>query len=301
MPIAVLYVTVVLIWGTTWAAIPYQLGVVAEELSVAYRFAIASLALFAYAKFRGRKLAIPCQHYPLIMVMGALLFSINYLFVYYGAGYLSSGLVAILFSLIVVFNSLFERLFFGRPFERRLQLAAVVGIVGISLIFWPEVIHLSFADRTTLGVTWVLLAVIIAALANMTAVINTSRGFSLVAVNAHAMGWGALTSLAIAVFLGRPFNFLLTPEYLLSLFYLAIFGSSIAFGCYLSLLQKIGAARAAYSSVLFPVVALFMATFLEDYQWRPMAVIGIALTLAGNWLALTRITSPSSSTKYKEK
>ena len=291
MPIAFLYVAVVLIWGTTWAAIPYQLGVVAEELSVAYRFAIASLALFAYAKISGRKISIPWKHYPLIIVMGALLFSFNYLFVYYGAGYLSSGLVAVMFSLIVVFNSLFERVFFGRRFERRLQIASVIGISGISLVFWPEVTRFSFEDQTTLGVAWVLLAVIIAALANMTAVINTSRGLSLVVVNAHAMGWGALTSFATAVFLGRPFNFLLTPEYLFSLFYLAIFGSSIAFGFYLALLQKIGAARAAYSSVLFPIVALFMATWLEGYQWTSTAIIGISLTLAGNWLALTRTNS----------
>ncbi|NOX68045.1 MAG: DMT family transporter [Gammaproteobacteria bacterium] len=291
MPIPLLYVAVVFIWGTTWAAIPYQLGVVAEEWSVAYRFGIASLALFAYARFSRRTISIPWKHYPLIIVMGALLFSVNYLFVYYGTGYLSSGLVAVLFSSIIVFNSLFERIFFARLFVRRLQAAAAVSIAGIVLIFWPEVNHFSFNDDTMLGITWVLLAVVVAALANMTAVINTSRGLSLVVVNAHAMAWGALTSFAVAVFLGRPFNFLMTPEYLLSLLYLAIFGSSIAFGCYLALVQKIGAARAAYSSVLFPIVALVMATFFENYQWTSTGIVGVALTLAGNWLALTRIKS----------
>jgi len=291
MPVPLLYVAVVIIWGTTWAAIPYQLGAVAEEWSVAYRFGIASLALFAYAGFSRRGISIPWKQYPLIILMGALLFSVNYLFVYYGTGYLSSGLVAVLFSSIIVFNSLFERIFFGRLFEPRPQVAAATGIAGIFLIFWPEVNHFSFDDQTMLGITWVLLAVIIAALANMTAVINTSRGLSLVVINAHAMGWGAITSLMTAILLGRPFNFLMTPEYLLSLLYLAIFGSSIAFGCYLALVQKIGAARAAYSSVLFPVVALVMATFFEDYQWTSTGVMGIALTLAGNWLALTRIKS----------
>ncbi len=149
MPIAFLYIAVVLIWGTTWVTIPYQLGEVAEELSVAYRFGIASLILFAYARLRNRKTGIPWKQYPLIMIMGALLFSINYLFVYYGAGYLPSGLVAITFSLIVVFNAFFERLFFGRPFERRMQLASLVGIVGISLDIWPEVADFSIDDKTT--------------------------------------------------------------------------------------------------------------------------------------------------------
>jgi drug/metabolite transporter (DMT)-like permease len=228
--------------------------------------------------------------------MGALLFSVNYLFVYYGAGYLTSGLVAVLFSLIVVFNGMFERLFFGTPFTLRLRLAAIIGILGISMVFWPEVAALSFGDRTTIGVAWVLLAIVVAALANMIAITTTGTGLPLVVLNAHAMGWGAITSFATAVVLGRPFNFLFTPDYLWSLLYLAIFGSSIAFGCYLALLKRIGAARAAYSSVLFPIVALLMSTVFEDYKWTVTALIGVALSLLGNWIALSKTTTkPDSS------
>lgn len=300
MPVAILYGLVVLIWGTTWAAIPLQLGTVAEELSVGYRFAIASMVLFAYARVSNRQMTISWKKYPMVILMGSMLFSVNYLFVYYGAGYIASGLIAVLFSSIVMFNALFERLFFGKPFERRLMVAAVIGIAGIALVFWPEVSEFGFDDKTTIGIAWVVLAVIIAAIANMAAIVNIRHGMSVIVVNAHAMGWGALTSFLIALFLGRPVNFLLTPEYLWSLLYLAIFGSSVAFGCYLALLQKIGAARASYSSVLFPIVALLMSTYFEGYQWTTIAVIGVSLTLAGNWLALTKTTtSPILSNKRK--
>ena len=297
MPVSLLYLLVVLIWGTTWIAIPYQLGPVAEELSVAYRFAIASISLFAYARLSKRNSRIPRKQYPLVVLMGALLFSVNYLFVYYGAGYLTSGLVAVLFSLIVVFNGVFERLFFGTPFTLRLQVAAIIGILGISMVFWPEVADLSFGDRTTIGVAWVLLAIVVAALANMIAITTTSTGLPLVVLNAHAMGWGAITSFAVALVLGRPFNFLFTPGYLWSLLYLAIFGSSIAFGCYLALLKRIGAARAAYSSVLFPIVALLMSTVFEDYRWTVTALIGVALSLLGNWIALRKTINKTESSR----
>ncbi len=121
MQVAILYAVVVLIWGTTWAAIPYQLGVVPEEVSVAYRFALGSLA---YAALTGRRVSIPLRHYGMVVVTGALMFSINYLFVYYGTNYVTSGLVAVLFSSMVVSNALFERLFFKRQLERRLMLAS---------------------------------------------------------------------------------------------------------------------------------------------------------------------------------
>jgi len=126
----------------------------------------------------------------------------------------------------------------------------------------------------------------------MAAVVNTGRDLPVVAVNAHGMAWGALLSFLAAAILGREFNFSLEPAYVWSLLFLAIFGSAIAFGCYLLLIRKIGSARAAYSSVLFPVVALAISTFLEDYQWSILAVVGISLTIVGNWLALRRTKRP---------
>ncbi len=289
MQVALLYASIVLIWGSTWIAITFQIGVVAEEVSVAYRFALGSLSLFIYAALSGRRVYIPWNSYGYVMLMGAFMFSISYIFVYHGTAYITSGLVAVIFSLIVVTNAFFERVFFKKALEGRLMLASLLGVIGIAAIFWPEISNFDLQDQALVGVMFVVVSVLLSSLGNMTAIINTNRDLPVVAVNAHAMAWGALLSTVVAILFGRPFNFSIELEYMFSLAYLAIFGSAIAFGFYLALLRKIGAARASYSSVLFPLVALLISTFFEDYQWSTMAIIGIAFIVAGNWLALTRM------------
>lgn len=289
MRVLILYTIVVLIWGSTWAAIPYQLGVVAEELSVAYRFGLGSLMLFAYAIASGRAISLPRSTYRYILIMGAMMFSAGYLFIYYAAAYITSGLVAVVFSLIVVSNALYERVFFATRVEPRMLLATVLGIGGISLMFWPEVSVFSLQDDTIIGILLVLISVVLASFGTMAAIVCTRHNHSVITVNAHAMAWGAITSLLVALVMQRPIEFSTEPAYLLSLAYLAVFGSAVAFGCFLALLRLIGSARAAYSSVLYPLVALLISTLVEDYQWSVPAFAGISLIVTGNWLALTKI------------
>lgn len=289
MQIAVLYATAVLIWGSTWIAITFQLGPVAEEVSVAYRFGLASIVLFVYAAMTGRRLQIPLASYGFVALMGVLMYSGSYMIVYHATSYVTSGLVATIFSLIVVSNAFFERMFFRRPLEGRMMLASVLGISGVAFLFWPEVASFGLENRAIVGVVLTMGAVVLASLGNMAAIVNTARKLPVMAVNAHAMAWGSVTSVAIALLMGRPINFSFEPAYVFSLFYLAVFGSAIAFGAYLELLRLIGSARAAYTSVLFPIVALIISTFFENYQWSGPAVAGIALIVAGNWLALTKI------------
>ena len=299
MQVAVLYTVVVLIWGSTWAAIPYQFGVVAEEVTVAYRFAIGAAVLCLYALASGRTLRLSLRHYPMIILQGLFLFSINYFPIYYATGYITTGLIAVTFSLIVAINAFFERVFFGVPLEGRLLIASLIGIVGIAFIFWPEVTTLSLRDRSIYGLLLVVVGVVTASLGNMAAVVNTGRGLPVVAVNAHGMAWGALFSALVATVLGREFNFSYEPGFIWSLLFLGVFGSAIAFGSYLALIRKIGSARAAYTSVLFPVVALAISTVVEDYQWSSLAIIGVTLTLAGNWLVLKRTERPSQQAEQE--
>jgi len=291
MQIVLLYATVVLIWGSTWSAIPFQLGVVAEELSVAYRFGIAALFLYAYALLSRRRIRLPVDAYPFVFLQGTLLFSLNYFLVYYATVHITSGLIAVIFSSIVLFNAILERVFFKTTIDKRLLLAAILGLSGIAMIFWPEVSVISLEDNAVVGILLTLSGTLIASFGNMTAVINTRRELPVVAVNAHAMAWSALLSFVAAALLGREFTFSFERGYVLSLAFLAIFGSAIAFGCYLALIKRIGPARAAYSSVLFPAVALAMSTIVEDYQWTMIAAIGIIFTLAGNWLILSSRTT----------
>jgi drug/metabolite transporter (DMT)-like permease len=288
MQVIFLYAAVVLIWGSTWSAIPYQLGDVAAELSVAYRFGIAAILLYIFALVTRRKLALPAYAYPFVFLQGLLLFCVNYFLVYYGTAYITSGLVAVVFSSVVVFNAIFERIFFRSALEARVLLAAAIGFTGIAMIFWPEISSISLKDDTVVGILYVLTGTVIASLGNMAAVINTRRALPVVAVNAHSMAWAGVTSLGIAALLGREFTFATNTGYIVSLAFLALFGSAIAFGCYLALIRRIGAPRAAYSAVAFPVIALGISTVVEGYEWTGVAAIGIMLTLIGNWLILKR-------------
>jgi drug/metabolite transporter (DMT)-like permease len=169
------------------------------------------------------------------------------------------------------------------------MIASALGVVGIAFLFWPEVANLDLADRSVVGLIMALIAVLIASIGNMAAIVSSRRQLPVVAVNAHGMAWGALTSTIVALSFGREFNFSFEAGYLLSLGYLAIFGSAVAFGCYLALMRTIGPVRAAYTSVLFPIIALLISTIVEDYRWTTLAVIGISFIVAGNWLALTKI------------
>ncbi len=289
MQLVLLYATIVLIWGSTWFAITFQLGPVAEEVSVAYRFGLASIALFAFAVVSGRRVRISSRHYGNVVLMGVLMYSGSYMLVYHATSYVTSGLIAVLFSLIILTNAFFERLFFRRPFEARMMFASLLGLGGIVLLFWPEVSALDPGNRTILGAALAAGSVIIASLGNMCAIANTARNLPVTAVNAHAMAWGAMSSLIISLMMGQTINFSFEAAYVISLLYLAIFGSAIAFGAYLALLRLIGSARAAYTSVLFPIVALLISTLFEDYRWTTSAAAGVVLIVAGNWLALTKI------------
>jgi drug/metabolite transporter (DMT)-like permease len=295
MHVIALYISVVLIWGSTWLAISFQMGIVATELSVAYRSCIAAIVLYLYALLSRRKIRLPTDAYPMVLLQGTLLFCLNYFFVYYGTKHLTTGLVAVLFSSIVLANTIFERLFFRTPFEKKLLFAFLFGVTGISMIFWPEIDTLSLEDDTVFGIAMVLVAVLIASLGNMTAVVNTRRDLPVVAVNAHALAWAAIVAFLISALLGRDFIFDTRVSYIASLLYLAVFGSAIAFGCYLALIRRIGAARAAYSAVLLPIVALAISSVAEDYVWTPLSAGGIVLTLIGNWLVLSR-SKPNSQT-----
>ena len=275
-------------WGSTWYAIKLQLGVVPEELSVAYRFALAGLCLLSFSRISGRQLAIARDDYPAVVLQGLLMFSLSYMLVYVGSRYITTGLVAVLYSLIIIFNGIFEWVFYRRSFDRLLLGAAAAGLCGTALVFWQEVSKLSLDDEALKGIAWTVGSIIAASLGNMAAIRNTERQIPIVLINAHGMLWGALLSVTVALLLGRPLVFSPTWTYAGSLVYLAIAGSCIAFGGFMLLIKHIGASRASYVSILFPVVALGISTLLEDYRWTISATLGVGLILAGNWLALSR-------------
>jgi len=285
----VLYMTTVLIWGSTWFAIKFQLGTVSPDVSVAYRFFMAAMVLVVWAIIRGKDMRYPMREHLWIALQGLLLFSANYYVFYVASAYLTTGLVAVVFSTIVPLNIIFGRIFFKTPVTFRVAGGAVLGLGGLMLVFRPEIENFNFADEGAFGLALCLFATTLASLGNMASARNQRRGLPVMQTNTYGMLYGSIFTFIFAYFSGSEFTFDPSIEYVSSLLYLTLFGSIVAFGAYLTLLGRIGAGRAAYASVLFPVVALTLSVFFEGYVFAPEAIIGAILVLGGNVLVLARV------------
>lgn len=288
MNTALLYITTVLIWGSTWYAITLQLGIVDPVVSVAYRFAIAALVLVAWCVVRHKDMRYSARDHVWMAVQGLFLFCANYAVFYVATGYVTSGLVAVVFSTIAAWNILFARLFFGVSVSARVLAGAATGIFGLGLVFWPEVEALDLSDNATFGLMLCVIATVLASFGNMASARNQKRGLPVLQSNAYGMAYGAAFTAVFCVWTGRTFAWDASFDYLWSMAYLALFGSVLAFGAYLTLLGRIGAGRAAYAAVLFPVVALSMSVVLEGYAFTPLAAVGALLVLGGNVLVLAK-------------
>lgn len=287
MPSPVIYTLVVLIWGTTWYAIKFQLGVVAPEISLVYRFGLAAICVFLFARIAGSPMRLSWRDHRFVALQGLTLFCLNYWMTYLSTQFLTSGLVAVLFTSIILLNLINARLFFGVPVEARVLLAAATGALGVALLFLPE-LQAAMGNRTVVhGALLALGATYLASLGNMAAMRNTQSGMPVVTANAYGMAYGTVGLALIAAIRGTPVEFDPSWPYVVSLLYLSLAGTSLAFGLYLVLIKRIGPSRAAYTSVLFPVVALAVSTLFEGYRWSLPSFTGLAVLVAGNALALS--------------
>jgi drug/metabolite transporter (DMT)-like permease len=286
MKTILLYTVVVLIWGSTWFGIKLQLGVVPSQVSVTYRFALAALLLFAWCWVRRLRMKFSLREHLWLMLQGLTVFSCNYALFYEAEQHLVSGSVAIIFSLLAVFNILNNWLFFrGKP-TYQIIVGALIGLFGIVLTFWHELLNLGSTSENLLGIVLSVAATLVASFGNMVFVRLRKEKMPIVQGNAFGMLYGTIILFAYACLTGGKFSFDFSPSYIFSLFYLALFGSVIAFGCYLALVGRIGADRAAYSSILFPIVALCLSAAFEGYRLNILTAIGIVFVLGGNALVL---------------
>ena len=277
-----------LIWGTTWLAITYQLGSVAPEVSVSHRFLLAALAIAGWCRLRGLSLAFKPAEHAALALLGVAMYAVSYVFVYHAELHLASGLVAIGYSASPLLATLGMRVFFGHPVTARMALGSVFGILGITLVYFPEFAHLAQNRNIALGALFTGLAVVISTSGGLLAQRNHQRGLHGWPTMAWSMGYGGLASLAIALALGRSYTIDLGAPYLLSLLYLSLLGTAITFAGWLTLVGRIGAARASYVGVMAPVVALFVSTLFEGFEWHALTVAGVAISIAGNVLVLSQ-------------
>tara|TARA_B100000953_G_scaffold1051_1_gene949 strand:- start:13 stop:906 length:894 start_codon:yes stop_codon:yes gene_type:complete len=285
---ALLYVVTVLIWGSSWLAIKYQLGSVDPMVSVAYRFLLASAISWLYCRFSGRLMRYSLRDHGFMFLQGASLFALNYWLFYLSELTLTSGLAAVIFSTIVVMNMMNGVLFLKNRLELRVVLGAGIGLFGIILVFWSEVTDFESGSENLFAVSLAVLATLLASLGNIASARNQRKGIPVVQANTFGMTYGALLMLVLSWATGREFTFEVTLPYVSSLVFLSVFASIIAFWTYLTLLGRVGVERAAYATLFFPLVALGFSTVFEDYQWTASAGIGILLILAGNLLILKR-------------
>jgi drug/metabolite transporter (DMT)-like permease len=282
------YSGVVLIWGTTWFAILFQLGEVDPLVSVIYRFALASAILMIYCLITGKRMRYSLRDHRFMVLLGILLFALNYWLFYVAELHLASGLVAVVFSTMVIWNILFGALFIGTPIRPKVVFGALLGLTGIMLVFWPELASFELSDKGMLGLLLSLGATVSASLGNITSARNQMEGIPVVQANAWGMTYGTSLMIVVALITDKEFTFQATVPYFASLLYLALFGSVFAFGMYLTLIGRIGADRAAYTTLLFPIVALVLSMAFEGYRASPGAMVGVMLILGGNFLVLKR-------------
>jgi drug/metabolite transporter (DMT)-like permease len=283
---AALFATATVIWGSTWLGIKYQLGVVAPEVSVAYRFAAAATLLALWCMATRRSLRFDRRAHAFLAAQGALMFGLNYLGVYVAEQYATSGLVAVLFSTIAFMNPALMRFVYRTPLSPRTVVAATIGVAGVALLFLPDLSAARKGGNAALGVGYGLGATALASAGNIVALRNQRAGIPIFPGTAWAMLYGALAVAFIALLGGARWTLDARPAYWWSFAYLVVFGSIAAFGAYLNLMKKVGPGLAGFVGVATPVVALALSTLFEGYRWTFVAIAGAMLAVGGNLLAL---------------
>jgi drug/metabolite transporter (DMT)-like permease len=282
------FALVTLIWGSTWIVIKDQLGTVPSAWSVAYRFAIAAAAMFAFAAASGATLRIGWRGHVLAATFGLPQFFLNFNFVYAAEMYVTSGLVAVVFALLMVPNSALAWLFLKHKATPRFVLGSAIACVGVALLFAQEVRASPASPEAALtGIGLALFAVLSASAANVMQASARLKARPVASMLAWGMVWGVVANAAFAFAWFGPPVVESRAGYWLGLLYLGVIASAAAFTLYFGLVRTIGPAKAAYSSLVIPIIAMAISTVAEDYLWSPLAVAGGLVALAGMAVALT--------------
>lgn len=277
-----------IIWGTTWIVIRDQLGTVPPTWSVAYRFAAGAVAMFIYAALTKSPFRIGREGQIFAIIFGFAQFVLNFNFVYRAEGFITSGLVAVIFALLIVPNAVLGRVFLKQPLSGRFLIGSLVAVVGVGMLITQEVrADAAGTEATILGTIFTLLGVLSASTANIMQGTARGRALPMASTLAWGMLWGTAMNAVFGLTTVGPPVMVWTPGYIGGVIYLGVFASAIAFTCYFSVIRAVGPARAAYSGVLTPIIAMVISTFVEDYRWSSLALAGGVVALAGLLIALS--------------
>jgi drug/metabolite transporter (DMT)-like permease len=280
------------IWGSTWIVIRGQLGAVPPQWSVTYRFVVAAIAMSVVAILRGESLRLGPRALLAAVVLGFTQFCVNFNAVYLAERHITSGVVATVFALLLIPATLMGWAFLGQRPSRRFVWSSLVAVAGIVLLFVHELQeHAATSGQVFAGIGLTLVGMLGASFANVVQARPEIRHYPLFALLAWSMAAGAAIDAAIAFVMTGPPAFDARPAYWLGVLYLALFASVLTFSLYYPVVRRIGPAKAAYSSVIVPIIAMGFSTWLEDYRWTPLTIGGAILALGGMVAALSRSRS----------
>lgn len=284
--VALPFLLVALIWGSTWIVIKDQLGPVPPSWSVTYRFAVAAVGMFVLAAVSRRGLGMSRQGHMLAMAIGLAQFCLNFNLVYRAEQHLTSGIVAVLYGLLMLPNAIFGRIFLGQAITRRFLAGSLIGLGGIALLLVHEAAEAPPSGKVALGVLLTTLGLLSASTANVLQATKAAQRTPLLTLLAWAMLWGTLADATVAWAMTGPPVLPESPRYWGGVAYLAIIGSVVTFPLYFRLIRDLGPGRAAYNGVLVPVVAMAISTLFEGYRWSALPALGAVLALVGMVIAL---------------
>ena len=281
------------IWGSTWIVIRGQLGLVPPQWSVAYRFIIAAAAMALLALWKGHSLRFGPKALLAAVFLGFTQFCLNFNAVYLAERHITSGVVATVFALLLIPSSLLGWALLGQRPSARFAWSSLVAVAGIVLLFIHEVQeHPADSRQIVAGIGLTLVGMLGASIANVVQARPEIRHLPLFALLAWSMAAGALIDSLVALLLTGPPVIDTRTSYWAGLLYLALAASVLTFSLYYPVVRKIGPAKAAYSSVLVPIIAMGFSTWLEAYRWTPLTVTGAVLALGGMAGALSRGRTP---------
>jgi drug/metabolite transporter (DMT)-like permease len=281
------FILITMIWGSTWLVITGQLGVVPPAWSITYRFGIGAAVMFLYAALTAPTIRLDGEGHLLAAALGIPQFCLNFNCVYLAERHVTSGLVAVVFALLLVPNTFLSRIFLKHHFSPQFLLGSLIAVAGVALLFIQEIRTTQIgATEVAVGIGLTLLGVVSASIGNVIQAADRLRSRSIAVTVAWAMAYAAVANLLIAwIFYGPPV-FDQRPSYVAGLFYLGVIASAVTFPLYFRIIQAIGPGRAAYSSLLIPIIAMTLSTVFEHYAWSALAIFGGILALAGLFIAL---------------
>jgi drug/metabolite transporter (DMT)-like permease len=288
------FIIITLIWGSTWIVIRDQLGPVPPTWSITYRYIIACAAMFAYAALKRVPLGIGREGHFLAIAFGIPQFFLNFNFVYFAEQYITSGIVAVVFALLLVPNSALAWLFLKHNISGRFILGSAVAMAGVVLLFINEIRQSEVSTANVLiGIGLTMLGVLAASVSNVMQGAERLRSRPIAAMLAWGMLYGTVTNAVFAYAVFGPPVIEYRLGYWIGLIYLGLFASALAFTFYFGILRAVGPGRAAYSSLLVPIIAMALSTVFEDYHWSTLAVAGCVLALFGLFIALRARRAPA--------